>query len=139
MNVLSILSQSPADGVVRLAEHILGQLGSVQVLHNRTGIAMLPYRDSAKGVTFHLSEVLIAEARVRCALPDGRVADGYGACLGRDIQHALAIALVDVAFRSSIATGEIQAFVDEQLAELERRDAHLLANVERTRVEMETF
>ena len=139
MNILSILSQSPADAVEQLAESILPKLGDVSVVFNRTGIAMLPYCDSAKGVTFHLGEVLMADAHVECALPDGRVAEGYGACLGRNTRHALAIALIDAAHRLDIHATEIHAFASAQEVQLQSADAELLDKVERTRIEMETF
>ena len=136
---LSILSQSPANDVARLAEIILPRLGDVIVVQNRTGIVMLPATDTAQGVTFHLGEVLVAEARIRAALGDGRQVDGYGACLGRDTTHALAMAVIDAAQRAGIALEVIAAFVDAQLDLLQQRDAELMRKVETTRVEMETF
>lgn len=136
---LSILSQSPANDVARLAEIILPRLGDVIVVQNRTGIVMLPATDTAQGVTFHLGEVLAAEARIRAALGDGRQVDGYGACLGRDTTHALAMAVIDAAQRAGIALEVIAAFVDAQLDLLQQRDAELMRKVETTRVEMETF
>ncbi len=139
MNLLTILSQSPPDSVARLAESLLPDLGDVRVVFNHTGIAMLPYRDSVKGEIFHLGEVLIAEARVQCALPGRHPMEGYGACLGRDTQHALAMALLDVAWRAEIGTQTIREFVDQQTGVLEQADGALRAKVELTRVEMETF
>lgn len=136
---LSILSQSPANDVARLAEIILPRLGDVIVVQNRTGIVMLPATDTAQGVTFHLGEVLAAEARIRAALGDGRQVDGYGACLGRDMTHALAMAVIDVAQRAGVGLEVIAAFVDAQLDLLQQRDAELMRKVETTRVEMETF
>ena len=65
---LSTLAQAPAEDVKALAEDVLAHIenhGSVQVLQNRTGIAMLPYTDSVKGTAFHLGEVMMAEAHVR--------------------------------------------------------------------------
>jgi hypothetical protein len=41
---------------VALADDILTQLAHVDVIQCRTGIVMLPYRDTAKGVTFHLGD-----------------------------------------------------------------------------------
>jgi len=143
VNILSILSQSPADEVTQLAEAILPRLGDVSVIQNRTGIAMLPYRDSAHGVTFHVGEVLMAEAHVRCSLggaqPGAHTIEGYGACLGRDTRHALALALIDAAWRAEVGESDITSFVETQRSRLEARDGALAAAVERTRVEMETF
>lgn len=137
--LLSILSQSSADDVVRLAEAILLQMGDVAVLHNRTGIVMLPATDTAKGVTFHLGEVLVAEARIRATLRDGRQVDGYGACLGRNTMHAMTMAVIDAAHRADVLRDHIDAFVAQQGELLQQRDAELIRKVETTRVEMETF
>ncbi|MCS6848313.1 MAG: phosphonate C-P lyase system protein PhnG [Anaerolineae bacterium] len=138
-HLLSVLSRMPARDVVALADDVLASLRDVRVIQNRTGIVMLPYRDSAKGVTFHLGEVLMAEAHVRITLPAGRQVEGYGACLGRDVRHALAIAVLDAALRGGVQVERIEAFVTAQAAALDAQDAALLAKVEATRVVMETF
>jgi alpha-D-ribose 1-methylphosphonate 5-triphosphate synthase subunit PhnG len=114
-------------------------LGDVAVLQNRTGIVMLPFTDTAKGVTFHLGEVLMAEAHIRATLPDGRAQDGYGACLGRDTQHALAIAVINAAWHAGMQRPQIEALVEAQAAVQKQRDDALMRNVETTRIEMETF
>lgn len=129
----------PAHDVIALADGILAHLSDVRVIQNRTGIVMLPYRDSAKGVTFHLGEALIAEAHVQVVLPSGREVEGYGACLGRNIRHALAMAVLDAALRGGVEVERIEAFVAAQAAALDAQDAALLAKVEATRVMMETF
>lgn len=139
MQHLATLSQSPAAEVIALADDVLASLRDVQVVQNRTGIVMLPYRDSAKGVIFHLGEALMAEAHVRITLPAGREVEGYGACLGRDVRHALAIAVLDAALRGGVDVERIEAFVAARAAALDAQDAALLAKVEATRVAMETF
>lgn len=136
---LSILSRAPAHDVIALADGILAHLSDVRVIQNRTGIVMLPYRDSAKGVTFHLGEALIAEAHVQVVLPSGREVEGYGACLGRNVRHALAMAVLDAALRGGVEVERIEAFVAAQAAALDAQDAALVAKVEATRVMMETF
>jgi len=136
---LSILSHAPAQDVIALADDILTRFEDVKVLQNRTGIVMLPYRDSARGVIFHLGEVLMAEAHIRSRLPSGREVEGYGACLGRDLQHALAMAVLDAALRGGVEAERIEAFVASQAAALAARDSALLTKVEATRVTMETF
>ena len=65
--------------------------------------------------------------------------EGYGACLGRDLQQALAIALLDAALRADIETQKIQAFIAAQATQQHQADEDLLRQVETTRVEMETF
>ncbi|BCX03802.1 MAG: hypothetical protein KatS3mg053_1740 [Candidatus Roseilinea sp.] len=136
---LSVLSRAPARDVIALADDVLRRLSDVRVIRNRTGIVMLPYRDSAKGVTFHLGEALMAEAQVQVALPSGREVEGYGACLGRDVRHALAMAVLDAALRGGIEVERIEAFIAAQAAALDAQDAALMAKVESTRVAMETF
>ena len=140
---LSILSQTPADAVKELAEDILSllePLTTVHVLQNRTGIVMLPYTDSVKGIVFHVGEVLMAEAHVRLDLHASSTAvEGYGACMGRDLQQALAIALLDAALRGNVHAEAINIFVMTQAAILQRADEALMNQVEATRVEMETF
>jgi alpha-D-ribose 1-methylphosphonate 5-triphosphate synthase subunit PhnG len=64
---------------------------------------------------------------------------GYGACLGRDVQHALALAIIDAAERSGRRLDEIKAFVHEHATRLGTQDASMAARVESTRVSMETF
>lgn len=148
---LSTLAQISADKVKALAEGVLEHIEhicSVQVIQNRTGIIMLPYTDSVKGNAFHLGEAMMAEAHVCLQLPpllgggaEGETTqvEGYGACLGRDLQQALAIAIVDAALRANIEAEWLQAFIAEQALKLRHADETLQHKVEATRVEMETF
>jgi alpha-D-ribose 1-methylphosphonate 5-triphosphate synthase subunit PhnG len=131
---LSILSRSPAAEIKQFADMIIPTLGPIQVLQNRTGLAMAPMRDTGQGTAFYLGEALIAEAHVRLGK-----AEGYAACLGRDLEQALAIALIDAAIVAGMARDRIRVFVAAQAAALDEADRHLLQQVEATRVEMETF
>lgn len=133
---LSILSRAPASDVKALADLLLPALGPVEVLQNRTGIVMLPATDSVQGTRFHVGEVLIAEAHVRLTQ---HAIEGYGACIGRDVQHALAIALLDAALHANQQVEPIQHFVHTQQAALTQADAVLMRQVAATRVAMETF
>ena len=134
---LGLLARAGAEPVKRLAETVLPDLGAVEVLKSRTGLAMLPCRDNAEGATFHLGEVLIAEAHIR--LTDHRDCAGYGACVGRDLEHAMAIALLDAAAAAGIQVAAIADFVEQQAELAVGQDAERLRRVEATRVEMETF
>ena len=136
LNPTSVLSQAPAPAIKRLAESLLGAFGPVTVIVNRTGIVMLPATDTVHGTIFHIGEVLMAEAHIR--LDDPGV-EGYGACLGRDLQQALAIALFDAALRAGVQRNAILNFVDRTRADLEAQATALTLKVESTRVEMETF
>lgn len=131
---LSVLSRAPADAVKRFADELIPALGPIEVLRNRTGLVMLSMTDSAQGAQFYLGELLVAEAHVRLA-----AAEGYAACQGRDLEQALAIALIDAAVAADIARAPIAAFVEGHAAALDAADRELLAQIERTRVEMETF
>jgi alpha-D-ribose 1-methylphosphonate 5-triphosphate synthase subunit PhnG len=131
---LSILSQAQVEPLKLLAEAVIPALEPITVIYNRTGLVMLPYRDSAQGSTFHLGEVLIAEARIQAA-----GVEGYGACLGHDLEQSLAIAILDTALMIGLHVDEITAFVAAQTQLQHDAQETLLRNVESTRAEMETF
>lgn len=131
---LSILSRAPHDQVKRFADKLIPELGEIQVIENRTGLVMLPMSEPVQAATFFLGEVLVAEARVRV-----NQIEGYAACLGRDVEQALALALIDAANAGGIAQKKIAKFLAMQSANLAHADAELLKQVEATRVEMETF
>ena len=131
---LGVLTRAPADATKAFAETLLQQIGEIEVLRNRTGLIMLPMTEPAQGTSFYLGETLVAEAHVRL----GNI-EGYGLCLGRDLEQALAVAIIDAAAEGGIARGDIETFVAEQAARLAADDDLLLREVEATRVEMETF
>ena len=133
---LTALSHGDADSVKRFAEGLLPQLGPVEVLRSRTGLVMLPFRDTVKGTDFHLGEVLVAEAEVR--LTDHDVT-GYGMVTGRDLEWAMAMALIDAAAAACLTPTAIDAFVTGLEAANADRDRARLRAVEATRVDMETF
>ena len=134
--ILSDLAQSAPDRLKQLIDSLLPMLGDVTVLLNRTGIVMLPATDSVQGVRFHVGEVLVAEACVRLETP--RV-EGYGACVGRDLQQALALAIADACLRAQVFVDEISSFARSERERLNTLDRDLLARVAATRVEMETY
>ena len=132
---LTVLTHAPADAVKLFVEEIIPHLGDIEVLINRTGLVMLPYTDTSTGTRFHLGETLVSEAHVR--IDDGT--EGYAVCVGRDLQQALAVALLDAAITADIMTENIQTFIAEQQAAQQVNDQLLLKQVEATRIEMETF
>ncbi|MEI7772443.1 MAG: phosphonate C-P lyase system protein PhnG [Chloroflexales bacterium] len=132
--LLSTLARADADAVKAFAEGLIPALGPITVLVNRTGLAMLPMEETVRGEAFYLGEVLLSEAHVRAA-----GAEGYAACLGRDLEQALAVALVDAAYAAGRDRTRIAAFVAAQAAALAAEDAVLGQQVEQTRVELETF
>ncbi len=137
---LTVLAHTPPDALKPFTEAILMHLEEIEVLENRTGLVMLPYTDSVQGTAFHLGEVLMSEAHVRI----GECA-GYGACLGRDLEQALAIAILDATLQAqdypvtAALHDNIRDFVAEQAQQQTDADQELLRKVEATRVEMEVF
>ena len=131
--MLDILARADADRLAVLAEELLGGLGAVEVVQSRTGLVMLPLRDTVQGTDFHLGEVLVAEAHIRAA-----GTEGYGMIVGRDLTRAMAMAVVDAA-ASLGQTPEIRAFLRREAAEQAAADNARLREVEATRVDMETF
>jgi alpha-D-ribose 1-methylphosphonate 5-triphosphate synthase subunit PhnG len=134
--ILSDLSRADAGRLKELVERLLPALGEITVLKNRTGILMLPAIDSVQGVQFHVGEVLVAEAHVRL---DAAGVEGFGACVGRDLHQALAIAIADASLRAGVFVEEIREFARAEHERLLSLDRELLARVAATRVEMETF
>lgn len=132
--LLDVLARADAGRLGALADALLPSLGPVEVVHSRTGLVMLPLRDTVQGTDFHLGEVLVAEAHLRA----GDV-EGYGMIVGRDLQRAMAMAVVDAAAAAGLDAEAIAAFADAEEAEAARADEARLRAVEATRVDMETF
>ena len=131
--LLDILARADADRLAALADGVLPSLGPVEVVQSRTGLAMLPMRDTVQGTDFHLGEVLVAEAHIRAA-----GTEGYGMIVGRDLNRAMAMAVVDAAAVLG-QTPDIRAFLHREAAEQAATDTARLREVEATRVDMETF
>jgi len=136
---LSVLTATPAHEVKALVEALLERLTDVQVINSRTGLAMLPFADSAKGVTFYLGETLLAEAHVRVGEQQG-----YAACLGRDLEQAIALAILDAVMQSNEPStraeqSSILTFVAAAAQQQAAAEQALLSKIEATRVELETF
>ena len=131
---LGVLARADAARLKQFAETLLPHIDDIEVIHSRTGLVMLPMRDTAQGVAFHLGEVLMSEAHIRVG-----PTDGYGMRCGHDLEAAMAMALVDVALRLGLETDQCRAFCADAQADLEAADADVLARVAATRVDMETF
>lgn len=130
--LLSVLARADAGRIKAKAEQVLPAIGPVQVLTSRTGLVMLPLRDTVQGTDFFLGEVLVAEAHVRA----GGV-EGYGMVTGRDLERAMAMAVLDAARAQGRA--EVLEFAAVE-ARLQAQEDHArLTRIEATRVEMETF
>lgn len=131
--LLDILARADADRLTALAEQVLPQLDAVEVVQSRTGLVMLPMRDTVQGTDFHLGEVLVAEAHIRAA-----GTEGYGMVVGRDLERAMAMAVVD-AVAALGQTQVIRDFLQREAGEIDAADTARLREIEATRVDMETF
>ena len=133
-DVLSVLARADATRLKAFAEPLIADLGDIEVRENRTGLVMLPMRDTAQGVHFHLGEVLMSEARISAA-----GVEGYGMRRGRDLEAAMAMALVDLCIALGLRHGDCVAFVEAEAQSQAAEDEATLKRVEATRVDMETF
>ncbi|KMW57757.1 putative phosphonate metabolism protein PhnG [Candidatus Rhodobacter oscarellae] len=133
-DALSTLARADAARLKSFAETLVPEFAEIEVLQSRSGLVMLPIRDTAKGVAFHLGEVLMSEAHIRSG-----DAQGYGMRKGHDLEASMAMALVDLALTQGIAAERCQAFCENEAAALSQRDIETLRRVEATRVDMETF
>lgn len=138
-NYLSILTSVPGYRLKPFVDSLIPRLGEIHVLTNRTGLIMVPGTDTVQGVNFHLGEVLVSEAHVKLACESGESKEGYAACLGRDLEQSLAIAILDAAIQSQLMIEPIINFVKAESSLQTQNDDQLLRRVEATRVEMETF
>lgn len=133
-DMLSTLARTDADAIKAFGETLLDQLGDIEVISSRTGLVMLPMRDTVQGTAFHLGEVLVSEAHIRMG---GH--EGFSVRRGRDTEAAMAMALVDLAVDAGVAVTDCTEFVARQRAVQTAQDHKTLCQTEATRVEMETF
>ncbi len=133
-DALGTLARADADKLKNFAETLIPDLGEIEVLQSRSGLVMLPIRDTAGGVAFHLGEVLMSEAHIRKG-----EAKGYGMRRGHDLEASMAMALIDLALTSGVRTDDCAAFCNAEAAALAQADKDVLRRVEATRVNMETF
>ncbi|MCF4099278.1 phosphonate C-P lyase system protein PhnG [Maritalea mediterranea] len=132
--VLATLARGDDADIKQFAEQLLESMGEVEVINNRTGLVMLPMRDTVEGTAFHLGEVLVAEAHIKAL---GQ--DGYGMKTGRDLEVAMAIAVIDAAWQAGHEISTIDEFVNTQAEMIAANDNERMRAVEATRVNMETF
>lgn len=136
---LSTLTSIPPERLKPFVDSLLPHLGQIDVIANRTGLVMVPSTDTVQGTHFHLGEVLVSEAHVRLVAVNGVALEGYGACLGRDLEQSLAIAILDAAIQCDVKKAAITNFVQAEATLQREADDKYLRQVESTRVEMETF
>ena len=132
---LDILARARPELLKALAETLLEGMGEISVITNRTGLVMVPMRDTVENVDFHLGEVLVSEAHIADAA--GYV--GYGMVTGRDLERAMAMAVVDLRMAALGEEPTITTFLADERAHQAAEDTARMRQVEATRVEMETF
>jgi alpha-D-ribose 1-methylphosphonate 5-triphosphate synthase subunit PhnG len=117
--LLSLLSYADPQEVKAFAAEIAESLGTIEIVSKRTALARLPIVGSdGRQETF---EALVTEVWVHAT----NGADGYGMCIGADEDHAVAIAVLDVALAADsvgLLTGKINAFLQAQAALLAQAD-----------------
>jgi alpha-D-ribose 1-methylphosphonate 5-triphosphate synthase subunit PhnG len=133
--MLGILARARPEHLKRHAEALLADLGEVTVIANRTGLVMVPMRDTVGQVDFHLGEVLVSEAQI--TNPAGHV--GYGMVTGRDLERAMAMAVVDLSVDARGMDAATAQFLAGEKSHMANADEMRMRQVEATRVEMETF
>lgn len=131
---LSILARADATALKALGEDLVTGLPEVEVVHSRTGLVMLPMRDTAKGTAFHMGEVLVSEAHIRHGTHEG-----YGLRKGLDLEASMAMALVDIALATGTNLDMCHEFLRITDAQHRDADTETLRRIEATRVDMETF
>lgn len=113
---LSVLGYASAEDVKAFAAAILDEVGPIEVLGRRSELVSLPY---VQPEGFNLGEVLVTEVQLQTA--DGTV--GFGAAIGADDEHAMAIAILDAAMTAGRAIPRIMDFVDYQARQLAEGEA----------------
>ncbi|MBN9887985.1 phosphonate C-P lyase system protein PhnG [Salipiger abyssi] len=132
---LSVLARMVPERISEEAEMLLPELGEIEVIQSRSGLVMLPMRDTVTGTDFHLGEVLVSEAHIR--LPGG--IEGYGMVTGHDLERAMAMAVIDAALSAGVAVARLTRVIAEEAARQAEQDRETLRAIEATRVDMETF
>jgi alpha-D-ribose 1-methylphosphonate 5-triphosphate synthase subunit PhnG len=94
---LETLAHCYAGRIQAFAEELPPEPGAVEVLKSRSGLIMLPMRDTVRGVDFHLGRMPVAEAHVKLA-----GVQGYGMVVGRALEHAVAMAPIDAKLRLAV-------------------------------------
>lgn len=136
---LTVLARADGARLKAEAEALLPALGTIEVVQSRSGLVMVPLRDTVQGTDFFLGEALVAEAHIRLhpASGEGAVVEGYGMVTGHDLEQAMAMALLDGAHRLGLP--EPARFVCAEAALQQAEDVARLCAIEATRVDMETF
>jgi hypothetical protein len=105
---LSILASVPAGRLKTFAELLVPKVGAIEVIQYGTLIAKKPQGPLAQLTRPCDDDLSMVEARVYLSDLD---VEGYGARMGRDTECALALAVIDAAFRCGIAPADMDRFL----------------------------
>jgi alpha-D-ribose 1-methylphosphonate 5-triphosphate synthase subunit PhnG len=133
-----ILSQSPTEVVVTLAEQILGSYSesAVTIISGpKVAMVQLRMRESVNNSVFNAGEILVTETRLEL---NGTF--GFGMVIGNNPEHATALAVIDAALRMpEPAHASISDTISQLGTELHVRQQRQFAASASTKVEFDTF
>jgi alpha-D-ribose 1-methylphosphonate 5-triphosphate synthase subunit PhnG len=133
-----ILSQSPTESVVSLAEQILTSYPTTAVTvisGPKVAMVQLRMRESVNNSVFNAGEVLVTETRLEL---NGTF--GFGMIIGNNPEHATALAVIDAALRMpDPAHAPITEALSLLDADLQTRQQRQFAASASTKVEFDTF
>ena len=105
---LSILAHAPAERLKRFAETLRPKVGAIDVIQYGNRFAKKPNGPMAHVAPLPEDGTIMVEARVFLSDLD---VEGYGERMGRDTECALALAVIDAAFRCGIAPADMDRFL----------------------------
>jgi len=108
---LGILAHAPADHLKRFAETLRPKVGAIDVIQYGNRFAKTPNAPTVQVAPMPEDGAIMAEARVYLSDLD---VEGYGARMGRDTECALALAVIDAAFRCGIAPADMDRFLHSE-------------------------
>lgn len=110
---LSILAHAPAERLKRFAETLRPKVGAIDVIQYGNRFAKTPNGPIVQVAPTPEDGAIMVEARVYLSDLD---VEGYGERLGRDTECALALAVIDAAFRCGIAPADMDRFLQSEAA-----------------------
>lgn len=132
---LSVLAQSNKQVLNEFVDsQLIPQIPQITVLDQSCGLVMIPSRDTITDCDFFLGEALVTRAKVELENHQG-----FGMCLGRDFEKAIAIAIIDACIQERLLVETINTFLLNLSITLQNEKDEERKLVESTRVQMETF
>ncbi|PDW04955.1 phosphonate C-P lyase system protein PhnG [Candidatus Viridilinea mediisalina] len=136
--ITHILSCSPAHEVAALSATVLARYPAealVFITEPRTALVQLRMAEGVAESQFNAGEILVSEALLELA---GHF--GFGMVIGRDLQHATALAILDAALRMpGDPHADLRPHIDALSAALAAAQERRFAAAAATRVVFDTF